>query len=199
MNYIQDNTRFIDLIYGADNIRSICKDYVRVVETDEPERSLFLGMTDNAGISLNYYDFFTITAPTKIYPSLEAFYEDIFALLNNANAVFTFYPNLTQNELNQVDQTSLDYVFTGDKEGLLYYVLVPIGDIEPTVAEIIAGTSSGGGIPVASNTLSVTTGSITENIPGLTTLTGYDLYSVTTNTAGDEVPTNSIKLTQTTL
>jgi hypothetical protein len=158
---------------------------------------LFLGSVDDDGLSLNFWDFATIANPTKPYPSLEAFYADIRGLLNDTGPGFAFYPQLTTHELDGNAQTSMDYTFAADKDGLIYYVVIPFDDPEPSVAEVINGTA-GGGAAVASGNGAILTTDTTVTILGLSAGTVYDLYSVTTDTPGAEIVPSTTKLSQTT-
>ncbi len=196
MNKIQDNSRFIDITLISGDIRSLCKDYIRSITEDI--NSIFLGMSDNGGISMNYWEYATINDPTEPYPTIEAFSLDVNAILNNSAASFTFYPSLTLNILEQNDATSLDYSFSGAPDGVMYYVAVNSGDAVPTISEVINGTGSGGSVAVASGNSVIISTTTLINISGLVAATAYDLYSVTTNSVGDKVSTILNNLTQTT-
>ena len=199
MHTIQDNFRFIDITFDNGLVRSICKDYIREIDDTADSNSIFLDLVNDEGLSLNYWEFATIINQNKPYPSLSDFYIDLSASLNGSDSRFTFYPQFTVNTLDQNDQTSLDYSFEGDKDGILYYILLNASDPVPSVNEVINAQAPVGGTLNASGTENISTLINTINISGLTTLTAYDLYVVTANTDGDEIMSSVIKLTQTTL
>lgn len=81
----------------------------------------------------------------------------------------------------------IDFDITADKSGTVYYVLVANGDPAPTVAEVIAGTASGGGVPesAGNDTTFPYTGTITVSDPLIT----YDLY-VAADSAVQSLPSD---------
>lgn len=198
MNRIQDNSRFIDIIYADGTTRSLCKEFINYYENELDSKSIFLSIIDDEGVSLSYWEFAVISSPTKPYPSLEAFYTDIEAILNNQAPSYTFYPKLTTHTLADTGTTTFDYTFQGDKEGELYYVLLSAGSPVPSIQEIIDGTGQGGAAVVLSGNESVLATASTVELAGLTPNTTYQLYAVTTNTEGDEIAPSIINLSQTT-
>ncbi|WP_460431396.1 DUF4347 domain-containing protein, partial [Aquaspirillum soli] len=76
-----------------------------------------------------------------------------------------------------------------DESGTVYYVVVPNNATAPTVAEVKAGTASGGGAALASGNSAANTGSFDTSfsaVTGLTASTDYDVYFVAKDAANND-------------
>ena len=87
-----------------------------------------------------------------------------------------------------------------NEAGTVYYVVVPNGATAPNVAEVKAGTASGGGMVFASGNSTVGNGSFDTNFSSVTSLTAstaYDVYFVAKDAANND-QTSVTKVTVTT-
>ncbi|HAA19018.1 MAG TPA: hypothetical protein DCP28_09710, partial [Cytophagales bacterium] len=78
-----------------------------------------------------------------------------------------------------------DVSATIDETGDIFYVVVPDGSTAPTVDNVIAGESNGGGTPSASGSALAGT-SLSATVTGLNSATTYDVYFAAQD---DETPT----------
>lgn len=105
---------------------------------------------------------------------------------------FTIAPAIT----NVLD-TSFDVVATHSENATMFAVVVPNGAAAPTIAEIIAGTGSGGSGQAGSGNAADTGGGAVISITGLVTATAYDIHVVSRDAAGNEQASSTL-LQQTT-
>lgn len=103
--------------------------------------------------------------------------KDIFEPTN-----ITGYPK-TANVLGE----SFDFINKIDEAGKTYYVLLPAGSAEPTVAQIKAGQDSNGVAALQSGIFDVTNSSLeyVKSFAGLTLNTAYSIFSISEDIAGN--------------
>ena len=132
------------------------------------------------------YDIYLVSEDDESIPNVQASVTKIEALTTDITApsFVATYPK-TAN----VATKSLDIVVQLDEVGSSYYVVLGNNVTAPSVAEVIAGTGTGGSTAESSGTINVTTAStdFSSSVTGLTSETEYDIYIVSQD---DEVIPN---------
>ncbi|MEQ9443434.1 MAG: Calx-beta domain-containing protein, partial [Cyclobacteriaceae bacterium] len=101
-----------------------------------------------------------------------------------------------------IEGTSFNLLIDMNEAGTVYYVVVSDGATAPTSTEVKAGTASGGGAAVTSNSQVLSSGGFTHafNVTGLSSATAYDVYVVAEDDEGTpNLQTTSTKLDVNTL
>jgi hypothetical protein len=97
----------------------------------------------------------------------------------------SFTTGFPQSDSAAVD--GFDLLVNLNKAATAHYVIQPDGGAVPSVSEVKAGQSAGGGTPAAAGTIDVTsaTTDFTERIGGLDAASAYDVYYVLSDNTND--------------
>ncbi|MCF8226133.1 MAG: DUF5017 domain-containing protein [Bacteroidales bacterium] len=79
---------------------------------------------------------------------------------------------------DNIEDVQFDLMAQLDETSTVYYVVLEDGATEPTVAEVKAGTGSGGADAVVSGSFAAGTSVATETVTGLTVEVSYDVFVV---------------------
>ena len=139
-------------------------------------------------------DFVWFVKFNKVLTSTEI--SDLYASLgaNNQFALVTSGADTTAPTFSvapatsNIQQTQADISATIDETGDIYWVVVPQGDTNPTVTEVLNGQASGGGVPVDSGSALAGT-TLSDTAIGLTASTAYKFVLV----AQDDEPTPNVQ------
>ena len=155
------------------------------------QSNYFMGNPGNGSIGADivwFVKFDKVLTPTEIsdlHTSLGA--SNQFALVTSG--ADTTAPTFSvAPATSNIQQTQADISATIDEIGSIYWVVVPQGDTNPTVTEVLNGQASGGGVPVDSGSALAGT-TLSDTAIGLTASTAYKFVLV----AQDDEPTPNVQ------
>jgi len=171
-NWVADGTNLTDdaaVLKGPDNgyfTSSTTWSEYSVVVTAPATATDFYFEVRSYGSAITYWDDFSFEEYTDVDPPV---WEASYPMADNIMDV-------QFDLMAQLDETSN-----------VYYVVLENDATAPTVAEVMAGTGSGGATPVTSGSFIAGTSATAETISGLVVETSYDVYVVA---ADDEATPN---------
>lgn len=200
MNTLQDNARFIKIIYYNGIIKNLSKYHLKNIKVDQ--NSVFIESSNNSGLSLNNDEFFMMKKPDTLYPSTEALYEDITAIVNNGIPTFTLYPKINNFQLTPVTIGKFDVDYSLNKEGKLRSIFLASGSATPSMEQLVLGLDSVNSPALYNMSLDV----LGENLSGsiqidtlLSPGVNLDVYIFTTTLNELDYPPESIQTETTTI
>ena len=140
--------------------------------------------------------------PDTLYPSTEALYEDITAIVNNGIPTFTLYPKINNFQLTPVTIGKFDVDYSLNKEGKLRSIFLASGSATPSMEQLVLGLDSVNSPALYNMSLDV----LGENLSGsiqidtlLSPGVNLDVYIFTTTLNELDYPPESIQTETTTI